>query len=260
MSMACVMVVLSSRHREEAVVTAVETEYAIDKFEAPLYTFAEASRYLGLSKSTFRNWSRGYHVKVRGREVSGEAVITALGSLGQRAPAIPFVGLAEGYALAALRKTGVPLQRIRPALGRLDQEMGIHHALASEKLFTDGAEVLFDYAGRVGDEESEAVRELVVVRDGQRVFTEVVSSYLQRIEFGSDGFAAAVPLPGYDKAELVADARRSFGQPIFRHGGARLEDALSLFRAGEALNVVAEEYGIPYAELEDAVRQVVKAS
>jgi uncharacterized protein (DUF433 family) len=243
---------------EEAIVTILEAEpAAVDKFAAPLYTQAEASRYLGLSESTFRDWARGYHKVIGGREVTGLPVITAVGRRGQRGPAIPFVGLAEGYALAAIRKTGVPLQRIRPALERLNDEMAMHHALASQRLFTDGAEVLFDFAAKVGGDDAEAVRELVVVRDGQRVLTEVVSGYLQRIVFGVDGFATAVPLPGFDRAELVADVRRSFGQPIFTHGGARLEDALSLFRAGEDLSVVAEEYGIPYLELEDAIRQTI---
>ena len=133
----------------------LEAESAVDKFDAPLYTQAEASRYLGLSESTFRNWSRGYHTVVKGREVIGQPVITALGKLGQRGPAIPFVGLAEGYALAAIRKTGVPLQRIRPALERLNAEMGVQHALASEQLFTDGAEVLFDCANKTGGDDAE---------------------------------------------------------------------------------------------------------
>lgn len=39
------------------------------------------------------------------------------------------------------------------------------------------------------------------------------------------------------------DPTRGFGRPIFERGGARLEDALSLFRSGEALDVVADEYG-----------------
>ncbi|MGH3470950.1 MAG: hypothetical protein ACRDPG_02740 [Nocardioidaceae bacterium] len=240
--------------------TVLEVESAVDKFDAPLYTQAEASRYLGLSESTFRNWSRGYHAVIQGREVSGRPVITAVGKVGQRGPAIPFIGLAEGYALAAIRKAGVSLQRIRPSLERLNQEMGVQHALASEKLFTDGAEVIFDYADKAGGDDADAVRELVVVRNGQRVFTEIVMDYLQRIVFDADGFAALLPLPGFEHAELVADVRRSFGQPIFAHGGARLEDALSLFRAGEELSVVAEEYRIPYLELEDAVRQVVKTN
>lgn len=235
----------------------LEAESAVDAFDAPLYTQAEASRYLGLPETTFRNWSRGYRVVVHGREVTGRPVITSIGRVGQRGPQIPFVGLAEGYALAAIRKTGVPLQRVRPALQRLDAEIGLAHALASDRLYTDGAEVLFDYATTTGGDEGEAVQELVVVRDGQRVFTEIISGYLRRIEFGADGMASAVPLPGFAHAEIVADLRRSFGQPIFRRGGARLADAISLFRAGESLAVVAEEYGIPYPELEDAVRRVV---
>jgi uncharacterized protein (DUF433 family) len=241
-------------------VTVLEAESAVDKFDAPLYTHVEAARFLGLPQSTFRNWSRGYRTVTNGRPVIGHPVITAVAKPAPRGPEIPFIGLAEGYALAAIRRTGVPLQRVRPALERLDREMGLSHALASDKLFTDGAEVLFDYADRARGDDAEAVRELVVVRDGQRVLSDVVGAFLQRVTFGADGFATALPLPGFQHAELVADVRRSFGQPTFTHGGARLEDALSLFRAGEELSVVAEEYGIPFLELEDAVRQVVRSS
>jgi hypothetical protein len=238
-------------------VAVLEAEAAVDKFDAPLYTQAEAARFLGQSPSTFRNWARGYHSVTRGRDVRGAPVLTALGKPRLRGPNIPFIGLAEGYALSAIRATGVPLQRIRPALERLDQEMGLKHALASQKLFTDGAEVLFDYAAKAGREEGNAVRELVVVRNDQRVFAEVVADYLKQIEFGRDGFATAIPLPGFKKAELVADVRRSFGQPVFRRGGARLEDAIALFKAERDICVVSEEYGIPRAELEDVLAVLV---
>lgn len=237
--------------------TLLQAEAAVDKFDAPLYTQAEAARFLGQSASTFRNWARGYRTTVGGREVIAAPVLTALGKAGVRGPNIPFVGLAEGYALAAVRETGVPLQRIRPALELLDQEMGLKHALASQKLFTDGAEVLFDYAKKTGGDEGDAVRGLVVVRNGQRVFAEVVAGHLQQIEFGIDGFASAIPLPGFKKAALVADVRRSFGQPVFRHGGARLEDAIALFKAERDIKIVSEEYGIPRAELEDVLAVLV---
>lgn len=237
--------------------TVLQAEASIDKFHAPLYTQAEAARFLDLSESTFRNWARGYHAVIGGREVDGAPILSTVERAGSRGPNIPFVGLAEGYALSAIRKAGVPLQRIRPALERLGAEMNIHHALASQRLFTDGAEVLFDYAARTGGDEADAVRELVVVRDGQRVFNDVVDGYLQQITFGADGFATAVPLPGFRKAQLVADVRRSFGQPIFRRGGVRLEDAVSLFKAERDIEVVSEEYGIPRAELEDALAVLV---
>lgn len=55
----------------------------------------------------------------------------------------------------------------------------------------------------------------------------MVREYLKRITWGADGYAVAIPLPGYAQAEVVADIRRGFGQPTFRHGGARVEDVLS---------------------------------
>jgi uncharacterized protein (DUF433 family) len=117
--------------------------------------------------------------------------------------------------------------------------------------------VLFDYAERAGGDEGDAVRELVVVRNDQPVFAEVVAGYLQQVEFGADGFATAIPLAGFKKAQLVADVPRSFGQPVFRHGRARLEDAIALFKAERDIDVVSEEYGIPRAELEDVLAVLV---
>ncbi|MCT2588294.1 hypothetical protein [Actinophytocola gossypii] len=38
------------------------------------------------------------------------------------------------------------MQRIRPALEQLDTRIGLSNALASRRLYTDGAEVRFDYA------------------------------------------------------------------------------------------------------------------
>lgn len=73
-----------------------------------------------------------------------------------------------------MRRSGVPLQRIRPALARLEEQFGLRHALAGKRLYTDGAEVLFDYV-ETGDDPTaaRAARDLVVVRNDQRVFNEI---------------------------------------------------------------------------------------
>ncbi|MGH3808181.1 MAG: hypothetical protein ACRDRU_16485 [Pseudonocardiaceae bacterium] len=201
-----------------------ERGVGLDRFATPLYSVAEAARYLDVPASTFATWTHGYRRRPAGRrEVVGGPVLTALPRSGIRAPVILFIGLAEGLVLAAMRCSGVPLQRIRPALERLEEEFGLTHALASQRLYTDGAEVLFDYAESADD--PTAAREFVVVRNDQRVFNEVVAAYLQRVEFGPEGCPRLVHLPAYEVADIIVDIERGFGQPVFVRGGTRLEDA-----------------------------------
>jgi hypothetical protein len=202
---------------------------AIDRFEAPLYTVAEAARYLDVPDSTFRSWTHGYHPRSPGRaEVSGAPILTTVPKTAAQGPVIPFIGLAEGLVLTALRRSGVTLQRIRPALSRLAADLGLDHALASRRLYTDGAEVLFDYADDEDPDTARAVRSLVVVRNGQRVFDDVIEAYLKRVEYGPDGYPQLIELPAYAVAKVAVDPGRGFGQPIFRRGGARLEDVVRI--------------------------------
>jgi uncharacterized protein (DUF433 family) len=180
-------------------------------------------------------------------------VVTAIGA--GTGPRIPFIGLAEGFVLTAFREAGVPLQRIRPALTRLQAELGLSHVLASRSLYTDGAEVLYDYAEATGDTPAaRSARELVVVRNDQRVFAEVVEAYLRRIDFGEDGWARLLHLPQYRSADVVVDPERSFGVPIFAHGAARVEVVLGRFKGGESLESLTEEFGVPSSQLIDALR------
>lgn len=127
--------------------------------------------------------------------------------------------------------------------------------LASLRLYSDGAEVLYDF-GQYADDEGDAtaLKQLVVVRHGQHVFTDAVAQYLRRIEFAHDGYAKVLKLPSYKVAEVVADPRRGFGQPTFERGGTRVEDIMSLFWSGESLATVSAEYGVPTDQLEDALR------
>ncbi|MGH3831495.1 MAG: DUF433 domain-containing protein [Pseudonocardiaceae bacterium] len=231
-----------------------------DRFRVPLYSAAEAARHLDVPASTFRTWARGYRNRPPGRPaVVGESIVTTVPV--DSGASIPFVGLAEAYALAAIRRAGVPLQRIRPALERLRDELGIEHVLASRKLFTDGAEVLYDYAEDHGDTpEARSARELVVVRNDQRVFTEIVESYLRRIEFRDDQWAQLIRLPKYHHADVVVDPDRAFGAPIFARGGARVETVLSAFKSGMDITELTEEYGLSRADLLDVLRVHTEAA
>ncbi|HEV2891597.1 MAG TPA: DUF433 domain-containing protein [Frankiaceae bacterium] len=223
------------------------------RFDVPLYTVGEAAAHLGVPPATFSRWARGYRdERPTGRATVSPPVVTAFDG---RGATVPFVGLAEGLVLAAFRRAGVPLQRIRPALTALQKELGVEHALASRRLYTDGAELLYDYADRSRDDDvREHVMDLVVVRSNQRVFTDVVRAYLRRVTYDRDGWAGRIALPAYRVADVVADPRRNFGQPYFVRGGVRVEDVLDRWFAGESMDDLAADYGVPLADIEDAVR------
>lgn len=211
----------------------------------PLFTLRESAAYLGLPVSTLHAWARPR---------DAVPLVTAFPRAG-RSATVPFVGFAESFVLSALRRAGVPMQRIRPAVAKLHEEIGLEHALASKRVYTDGAEVIFDYAERSDDDVM-----LAVVRTGQRQFEQIIRDYLKQITYGDDGWAARLRLPAYAAAHVVVDPRQAFGQPLVVHGGARVEDLVDRFQAGDALSEIADDFGVPQAEVEDVMRVALRVA
>ena len=209
---------------------------------------------MGVPRSTFDTWVRGYlRRSASGKLVQGNALLTSVP--GKRLT-IPFIGLAEGMVLAAFRETGLPLQRIRPALERLDKEMGLEHALASKHLYTDGAELLFDYA------ENRATSNFVCSLSSAQV-SRCSTTSSTSISSGSNTKVVGrrdSTLPITEEPVLMADPERSFGQAIFVHGAARFADVIGRIEAGEDERVVAEDYGVPLADIHAAVAAPVQSS
>lgn len=48
---------------------------------------------------------------------------------------------------------------------------------------------------------------------------------------------------------VTIDPARSFGAPIFVRGGARVEDVVSRLDADERIRGVADEFGVPAADI-----------
>jgi uncharacterized protein (DUF433 family) len=238
----------------------------------PLYQKAEAARIIRVPRGTLRDWAgpvsddaspgSGGRVAVTppGHGVPGssgltlvlsarpEPLITTARPSSPQGPTIPFIGLAEAYVLASFRNAGVPMQRIRPALQRLEHEMGLEQALASERLKTDGAEVLWDYGQDTDDQaEKDAVGELVVVRNGQLVFKAVVAKYLRRVAY-EDGWARVINV-GAGKVDVTVDPWVNGGRPTLPRRGIAVDDVMSRVRGGETLREVAADYGLRISEV-----------
>ena len=214
----------------------------------PIFTLRETGGYLGVPKSTIHQWAR---------PADGRRPMITVSPQHGREATVPFIGFAEAFVLAAFRRAGVPLQRIRPAVDVLSREIGIEHALASEHLYTDGAEVLYDFASERSDED---LLELVVLRTGQKQFSELIRDYLQRITYGDDGWASQVELPIYGSAQVVVDPHVAFGLPLLTDGGARVEDLVDRFLAGDTINAIADDFGVPVGSVEDVIRVATRSA
>lgn len=213
-----------------------------------LFTLREAAEYLSLPPSTLGHWARD-------RDRPKPPLVSSF-SEARGVPALAFVGLAEAYVLSSFRKAGVPMQRIRPALERLKAEVGLDYALASGHLYTDGREVLFNFALSAGDE---VRRVLTEVRSGQTVFESIIKDYLHCVHWDSDLWPDRIHLPGFRVADVIVDVRRAYGRPIVVSGDARVEDLVGRFLGGDSITEIAGDFGVSPEEVEDAVRVSVRA-
>ncbi|MFD8557469.1 DUF433 domain-containing protein [Streptosporangium canum] len=223
------------------------------RYVTPLYTKGQAADLIDVPRQTFRNWAVGYvYKRIDQPVVAAEPLVTTAGAHGAT---VPFVGLAEAYMLAAFRSAKVPMQRIRPAIRWLEENIGLEQALASERLMTDGAEVLWDFKEHTDDPaEREAVDGLVVARSGQQVFRPVVRDYLRRVTY-QDGWMKVIHLPGYGRVDVTVDPWINGGQPTLTRRGIRVADVLSRLRAGEGAGDVAEDYDLQLNEVEALLPQ-----
>ena len=151
--------------------------------------------------------------------------------------------------MQAFRQTGLPMQRIRRALEVLSEQGELEHALASRQLYSDGAEVLYDYARSSDDKQ---LRLLTIVHSGQRVFHDVISQYLDRISF-EDTWASELILPVTERRLLRVLPEVEGGDPLFVNGGAPLSAVRARFVAGESVDSIARDYGVPRDEIEEAI-------
>jgi uncharacterized protein (DUF433 family) len=219
-------------------------------YTAPLYVKAEAARIIGTPAATFRNWAVGYTYKRVGAPPAVvEPLVTTADPVGAHGPSVPFIGLAEAYTLAAFRAAGVPMRRIRPAVRWLEEKIGFAQALASERLLTDGAEVLWDFGRRSDDaDDRELADGLVVVRSGQQVFRPVVRDYLRRVSY-ADGWVRLIRVPSFGRADVVVDPWLNGGAPTLARRGVRVRDVRGRVAAGEDPRDVAADYGLRVAEV-----------
>lgn len=224
-------------------------------YTTPIYHKTEAAHIIAIPTQTFRDWALGYARKrLDGSQVVSVPIVTTLEPMRPRGVSVPFVGLAEAYIVAAFTKAGVPMRRIRPAVLWLQEHIGLPQALASQRLQTDGAEVLWDFGRQSGDQaDQDMVDGLVVVRSGQQVFRPIVRDYLTRVTY-EDGWTRRIELPQFGRAKVIVDPWLNGGQPTPSSRGIRVTDVVGRLKAQEPAKDVAADYGLTAREVEEIRR------
>ena len=165
---------------------------------------------------------------------------------------LSFVNLFEGHVLDALRRQHqVPLQRVRTALSNLrSRESRSAHPLADYQFLTIGFDLLVEELGSL----------IEVSRAHQLVMREMLELYLSRVDRDEAGLAARLyPFTrtlrlADDPKVVVIDPQVLFGRPAI--AGTRIPTSIiaERWRAGESLEVLADDYERPRRDLEEAIR------
>jgi len=208
-----------------------------DIYRTPLLTAREAARYLKMPESTLDGWLA---------DGSRQPLVHAVHPERRGWPRVPFVGIVEAYVLRTLRELGFSMPDIRRAADLARSEFEDPYALASERIATDGVGLFV----RVADES------VVHAPDRQLAIPEVISKYLTYISWDATGGPERLRLPQYpSEAEVIIDPRFGWGAPVLAKSKVPVEALVSLWRTGEPISVVAEEYDLPADVVEDVLRQ-----
>ena len=212
--------------------------------DAPAYSFAEASRYLGVPHATLRYW-------VVGRAHRNDPELAVCKPL-IRAPSgsrnrVSFNNLVEAHVLRGLRTIrGVRMTAVRDALTYAEEALGIDRLLLRDELRTSGQDLFLEHLGS----------SITLSRSGQMAMRKLLAAYLARVERDDHALPSRLyPLRAEWSADkpIVIDPRISFGRPTVARSGVSTGALVQRIDAGERVEVLARDYGLEIAQIEDAI-------
>lgn len=209
-----------------------------DLREVPAYSIAEAAGYLRLPKSTLRAWLFG--------QQSFRPVIEIAGRQGRQ---LSFINLVEAFVLSAIRREySIPLPKVRKAVDYLRRSFKTHRPLADEQFTTDGVDLFVEKFGAL----------IGATQEGQVQMREVILDRLKYVRRDPKGVPQKIilfPARGAAaKGDVVIDPRISFGRPVLDGFGVRTAILAERFHAGDSIDALAHDYGVPPEAIENTLR------
>jgi uncharacterized protein (DUF433 family) len=158
--------------------------------------------------------------------------------------ALGFRDLVEVRFVDAFVKAGVSWKTLRRAHQVAKAELETSHPFCSNRLETDGRNILLRQASEDSDQA------LLNLLTNQREFTRIVQHFLKQLEFSKDN-VVWWPL-GKDR-QILLDPRRNFGQPTVAISGVPAATLARSVKVNESVDVVARWFEVRPDEVRDAV-------
>jgi len=209
-----------------------------DLRELPAYSIVEAAGYLRLPKSTLRAWLLG--------QQSFRPVIEIADRPGRQ---MSFINLVEAFVLSGIRRQhSVPLPKVRKALDYLRRTFKTPRPLADEQFATDGVHLFVEKFGAL----------IGATQEGQVQLREIILDRLKYVRRDPKGIPEKIvlfPAPTSTiKGDVVIDPRVSFGRPVLDGFGIRTAVLAERFHAGDSIEALVHDYGVPSEAIQNALR------
>lgn len=206
----------------------------------PNYQIGEASRYAQISPQTVAAW----HKVTAGR--NGATL-----SLKEKRAALSYMQLIEVAVVAAIRRVGISLKKIRDAREYVSKQLHAEYPFAQYRFKTEGKHLLMDYKqieGRKGQG-----KHLVADQWGQLEWDQIIGPLLKEFEYEGDGESIVIRwhVAG-PSSPIVIDPRYSFGAPIVN--GTPTWVIKGRWNAGESDTDIATDFGLT----KDLIREALK--
>lgn len=218
---------------------------ALSTLDRPLYSASLAAEYLRVPKATLGYWLEG---GVRDG-VTYEPVVrpSPTGTTD-----LNWGEFVECWYVRQYRRVhDVPMSDIRRLIAGLRDELGLRYPLAHKKAFVAAGRRL---AFKIQQEDDLTPRSWMVVTapDGQLGLSTIAESFLEEVDFSSEGDRVAVRIaPDGHGSAVSIQPDVAFGAPHV--AGIRTENLAELVDAGDDLEVVAADFGLSESDLRAAL-------
>lgn len=202
----------------------------------PAYQVKYAAMYVAFTTQTVRNWQR---VRSDGRSAISNR---------RAGESLSYYQLQELAIVAAMRKKGVSLKKIRLARDWLASKFNLEFPFSDERVKSDGQDVLMEEMTK--ELGKTTARLLVANRGGQYVWADVIGHRFSEFDYENE-IAVRWNVHGRDTG-IVIDPRISFGAPAVR--GVPTWAIRGRYKAGEAIEDLAEDFQIAKSDVLKALK------